>query len=132
MSEKITIIEGPTPTFQDVNGLWSHSLIESHLQHDTIFTELRATNGTSLVNRCRQAWLDQEPIYLEYRTEEGLPDELPIVAAHSKKSEEGDVLQLWLRLERGDVEIEIEYIDDDFDDGFDDYFDDDELDDMLD
>lgn len=112
MSDKITIIEGPTPVFQEVDGLWSYSLIESHLQHDTLFTELRAFNGNSLVERCRQAWRGQEPIYLEFRTKDGLPDQLPIVAAHNKKIEEGDVLQLWLLLERKDTEIEIKFIDD--------------------
>ena len=115
MSEKITIIEGPTPLFSEARGLWSYSLIESHLQHDTIYTELRAFDGDSLVERCRQAWRNQEPIHLEYSTEEGLPDQLPIVAAYCKETEEGDVLQLWLRLEHEDIEIEVEF-DDDFDD----------------
>ena len=115
MSEKITIIEGPTPEFQEVRGLWSYSLIESHLQHDTIRTELRAFDGPSLVDRCRQAWKYQEPIQLEFRNEHGFPEQLPIVAAYCDETEEGDVVQLWLRLEREDIEIELEY-DDEYDD----------------
>ncbi len=122
MSDKITIIEGPTPLFKEVRGLWSYSLVESHLQHDTIFTELRAFKGASLVTRCLQAWRGQEPIYLEYRNTEGLPDQLPIVAAYCKETEDGDVLQLWLRLEREDFEIEVEYSDDYDDDDLDTLF----------
>ncbi|OQY34101.1 MAG: hypothetical protein B6I38_02745 [Anaerolineaceae bacterium 4572_5.1] len=125
MSEKITVIEGPTPIFQEVRGLWNYGLLESHLQHDTILTELRAFDGFALVERCQQAWSNQEPISLEYRTEEGLPAQLPIVAAYCDETDEGDVIQLWLRLERDDIEIELEY-DDKYDDEYDDEYDDDD------
>lgn len=119
MSKKITIIEGPTPVFQEVRTLWGYSLTESHLQYDVVATELRAFDGDSLVGRCHSAWKNHETINLEYRNNEGLPDKLPIVAAFSKETEEGDILQLWLRIEREDIEIEIEYDDGLDDDDFD-------------
>lgn len=118
MSEKITIIEGPTPVFQEVRGFWSYSLIESYIQQDTIFTELRAFDGFALVERCQRAWSNQEPVQLEYRSEEGLPAELPIVAAYCNETDEGDIVKLWLRLESEDPEIKFEYDDDDFDELF--------------
>lgn len=121
MSDKITIIEGPTPLFREANGLWAQSLIESHFEFETIFTELRAFDGSTLVKRCQKAWENQEAIFLEFRTEEGLTDQLPIVAIHHEETEEGDRLQLWLREEREEVEIELEY----------DEYDEDDLDDLF-
>lgn len=121
MSEKITIIEGPTPLFREANGLWAQSLIESHLQHETIFTELRAFDGKTLVKRCLKTWKKQDTIHLEFRNEQGLTDSLPIVAVHNEETEEGDRLQLWLQEEREEVEIELEF----------DEFDDDDLEDLF-
>lgn len=109
MSEKITIIEGPVPEFREVNGLWIQGVTESPLQFDTYYTELRAFDGASLVERCRDAWRDQGVITLEYRTESGLTDEIPIIAAHYDETEKGDILQLWVRQIREDVEFEIKY-----------------------
>lgn len=117
MTEKITIIEGPTPEFQEVNGLWIQGVAESPGQYDTYFIELRAFDGSSLVDRCSSAWEKNEPIVLEYRTETGLTDEISIIAAHLEETDEGDVIQLWVRQPREDVEFELK-----FDDNDDEYF----------
>jgi hypothetical protein len=119
MAEKITIIEGPTPEFREVNGLWIHGVAESPGQYDTYYTELRAFNGVSLVDRCSAAWQRNDSVVLEYRTEDGLTDEITIIAAHFENTDEGDVLQLWVRQPREDIEFELK-----FDDGDDeeDYF----------
>jgi hypothetical protein len=90
-----------------------------------VFTRLRTFNGPALVERCHRAWRDQRNIQLEYRTMEGLPAEVPIVAARHTTTEEGGMLLLWLRLTDNEVELEINY-DDDYDE--DDEFDDDEED----
>lgn len=115
MTEKITIIEGPTPEFNEVNGFWIQGVAESPGQYDTYFTELRSFEGYSLVDRCSNAWKKNESIVLEYRTESGLTDEITIIAAHFEETDDGDLLQLWVRQPREDVEFELK-----FDDGDDD------------
>jgi hypothetical protein len=119
MEEKITIIEGPPPTFEAIPDLWVHGLVEGAMQSDMVMTRLRTFNGEDLVDRCNRAWARQRDIQLEYRTMEGLKAEAPIVAARNMETEEGDMLLLWLRLTDDSVELEIGY-DDDFDDDEDD------------
>lgn len=119
MDEKITIIEGPPPTFEAIPDLWVHGLTDGMTQTDIVVTHLRTYNGPTLVERCHRAWRNQKNITLEYRTLEGLPAEVPIVAARNMKTEEGDMLMLWLRLTDDGVGLEIGY-EDDFDDDFDD------------
>lgn len=113
MTEKITIIEGPTPEFQEVNGLWVQGVSESPSQFDTYYTELRAFNGYSLVERCISTWQRNESIVLEYRTETGLTDEITIIAAHYDETEDGDLLQIWVRGPREEVEFEFNFDDSD-------------------
>jgi hypothetical protein len=113
MAEKITIIEGPTPEFREVSGLWIQGVVESPDQFETFFTELRAFDGPALVERCQDAWRNNELVVLEYRAESGLTQEITIIAAHFEESEEGDLLQLWVRHPREDVEFEIKYDDGD-------------------
>ncbi len=113
MTEKITIIEGPTPEFREVNGLWIQGVADSPGQFDTYFTELRAFDGYSLVDRCINAWQNKESIVLEYRTEAGLTDEITILAAHNEESDDGDLIQLWVRQPREDVEFELNFDDSD-------------------
>jgi hypothetical protein len=112
--EKITIIEGPTPTFEQIPELWVHGLTEGAMQSQMVMTRLRTFDGASLVERCNKAWHSQRDIQLEYRSSEGLNAEAPIVAARTMETEEGDMLLLWLRLPDDSVELEIGY-DDDFD-----------------
>ena len=92
MTEKITIIEGPTPEFREVSGLWIQGVAESPEQYDTYFAELRAFDGLSLVDRCSTAWGKNETIVLEYRTETGLVDEITIIAAHLEETDDGDLM----------------------------------------
>ena len=113
MTEKITIIEGPTPEFQEVNGLWVQGVSESPGQFDTYYTELRAFDGFSLVDRCSTAWHRNDSVVLEYRTETGLTDEITIIAAHYEETDDGDLLQLWVRQPREDVEFEFKFDDND-------------------
>jgi hypothetical protein len=113
--EKITIIEGPTPTFEQIPELWVHGLSEGAMQSEMVMTRLRTFNGPSLVERCNRAWRNQRDIHLEYRTPDGLNAEAPIVAARNLETDEGDMLLLWLRLPDDSVELEIGY-GDNFDD----------------
>jgi hypothetical protein len=115
MDDKITIIEGPTPNFESITDLWVHGLAEGTTQANVFITHLRTINGPSLVERCHRAWRSQKNINLEYRNQEGLNAEVPIVAARTVKTEEGDMLMLWLRFTDNAVELEIGY-EDEFDD----------------
>ena len=113
--EKITIIEGPTPTFEQIPELWVHGLSDGAMQSEMVMTRLRTFNGPSLVERCDRAWRNRRDIQLEYRAPDGLNAEAPIVAARNIETDEGDMLLLWLRLPDDSVELEIGY-GDDFDD----------------
>ena len=126
MDEKITIIEGPPPTFEAIPDLWVHGLTEGMNQTDMVVTHLRTFNGPSLVERCNRAWSELKNINLEYRTMEGLQAEVPIVAARTVKTDEGDMLMLWLRFADNAVELEIGY-DDEIGDDDDDW----DLDDLT-
>ncbi|MDZ7843294.1 MAG: hypothetical protein U5K99_00595 [Anaerolineales bacterium] len=118
MTEKITIIEGPTPNFQEVNGLWIQGVTESPGQFETFFTEVRTFDGAALVDRCRSSWNEREAVFLEFRTEAGLTDEIPIIAAHVDETDEGEVLQLWVRQLREEVEFELKFDDGDDEDEY--------------
>jgi len=113
MDDKITIIEGPSPTFELIPDIWVHGLVEGSLQAEVVATRLRTFDGSSLVDRCQRAWQKGQTIYLEYRTQEGLPDEVPILAARNLDTEEGDVLLLWVRFPDDSIEVGIDYADDD-------------------
>lgn len=98
MDDKITIIEGPTPVFEDTNDGWAIGLNESPMLYDTLFTQVRTFNGPALVERCHHAWKKNSTIYLHYRNDMGLEEKAPIVAARSVETDDGQVLLLWLRL----------------------------------
>ena len=123
MEDKITIIEGPPPTFESVTDGWVIGVSESPNLGEVVMTRLRTFNGPELVERCHRAWRHQQPIYLEYRTEEGLQEQAPIVAARYLETEEGHLLLLWLRLVDEGVELQFGYDDDsgDNEDGDTDY-----------
>jgi hypothetical protein len=121
MDNKITIIEGPTPNFDSVdtdfimgiNG-WTAGLTEGPYLYDTARTTLRTFNSSALIERCHKAWAHKATMYLEYRDPIGMKQEVPIIAARSVDSEDGEMLILWVRKE---PEIdEEEDIDMDFDD----------------
>jgi hypothetical protein len=117
MDDKITIIEGPTPTFETVDDGWAIGLNESPYLYDTFVTRLRTFNSHALVERCHRAWNDQSSMFLHYRNDIGMEEKVPIVAARSIDSQEGQVLVLWIRLQPDDTETEIDISDDD-DDNF--------------
>jgi hypothetical protein len=112
MDEKITIIEGPPPTFEAVNEGWVLGLNESPKLAEMAITRLRTFNGPALVERCYRAWRDHQAIQLEFRTPEGLERLAPIVAARTIEVDEGQMLLLWVRLDAEEVELELGYEDD--------------------
>lgn len=97
--EKITIIEGPPPTFEPALDHWVIGQTEGPGLAYTVRCVLRAANGPALVERCRNAWEDGRDVVLEYRTYDGLNEEALILVARHEETDEGDVLQLWLRLD---------------------------------
>jgi hypothetical protein len=112
MEDKITIIEGPPPTFEAVNDSWVLGLNESPTLGEVAVTRLRTFNGPALVERCHRAWRNHQSIHLEFRTQEGLQQQAPIVAARYLETEEGHLLVLWVRLTDEEVELELGYEDD--------------------
>lgn len=112
MQEKITIIEGPSPTFELVEEGWSTGVMEGPTLYGVALTHLRTFNGGELVERCHRAWKKQEAIHLEYRDEEGTHKEAPIVAARNAATDEGEMLMLWVRLPDEEIELAFGYEDD--------------------
>lgn len=134
MEDKITIIEGPTPTFEAIHEGWVLGLAETPSLTNMAVTRLRTFNGPQLVERCHRAWREKENIFLEYRGEDGLEKSAPIVAARYLDVDEGHLLLLWVRLVDEEVEVEFDFDesdleddldDDDYDDNVDDFDDDD-------
>ena len=97
-TEKITIIEGPTPQFEPPHEAWPQSVTEGPTMWKVAMTRLRTFNGPALVQRCWNAWDKGEPIHLEYRNDEGLTQLAKIVAARCSEVSEGQVLFLYVRL----------------------------------
>ncbi len=118
--EKITIIEGPPPTFELVAEPLLYGLTEGPVPTQVALCRVRTFNGPALVERCYRAWRAGQTIRLEYRTEEGLTRQAPIIAVRWVELPEGDALLLWVRLRDDEIEVELDYFDedeDDFDDG---------------
>ncbi len=106
MDNKITIIEGPPPVFEAVGEIWVSGLNESPILYETMQTRLRTFNGPALVERCHRAWRHHETMYLIYRNEMGLEESAPIFAARTIKTNDGDVLLLWVRQETEEEEAD--------------------------
>jgi len=117
MEEKITIIEGPSPVFEVVDEGWSTGVLEGPVLYGVALTHLRTFNGGELVERCYRAWKKQESIQLEYRDEDGNNKQAPILAARSAHSEEGEMLMLWVRLPDEEIELAIDYDDEEGEEG---------------
>ena len=115
MEDKITIIEGPTPVFEPVQDGWALGQNETSIFSFTALTRLRTFNGRALVERCYRRWNERLPIHLHYRDEIGLEQYAPILAARCVATQDGDVLLLWLHIERDDMELEINADDSDDD-----------------
>lgn len=119
MEDKITIIEGPTPVFESVQGGWALGLNETRHFSITALTRLRTFNGPALVERCYRRWSQRQPITLHYRDEAGLEVTAPILAARSVDTDDGHMLLLWLHIQRDNMELEFKSDDDSTDDDFD-------------
>ncbi len=119
MEEKITIIEGPPPVFEPVGDGWVQGLHESPTLANMALTRLRTFNGAALVERCHRAWRSHQAIPLEFRSSEGLIQDVPIVAARHLETDEGQMLLLWVRVDEDTIEVETG-LDDDSDESDDD------------
>lgn len=117
--EQITIIEGPTPTFESIQDGWALGLNEGPHFYDLSLTRLRTFNGPSLVERCYRAWHSGTSISLHYRNRLGLEDRAPILAARSIETEDGHVLLLWIRRTAQQLadDLDLGHIEDDPDHG---------------
>jgi hypothetical protein len=113
MDDKITIIEGPTPVFEPVQDGWALGLNETNSFSITALARLRTFNGPALVERCYKRWKQQQPIILHYKDELGLEATAPILAARSVETDDGQVLLLWLHIERDEADMEDEIDEDD-------------------
>jgi hypothetical protein len=123
MDDKITIIEGPSPTFEAVGDGWALGLNESPLLYNIALTRLRTFNGSALIERCHKAWRSQNTMNLVFRDMDGLESNAPIVAARALDTNDGQMLLLWVRLDYDEDEVEVDD-DSDFDDPGDELFDD--------
>ncbi len=101
MDNKITIVEGPTPTFETVNANWAESICEASSPGYIMMTNLRTMNGPALLERCHHTWSQCDTMYLHYRNTIGLEERIPIVAAESLDTEEGQKLILWVVMPPG-------------------------------
>ena len=113
MDDKITIIEGPPPSFEVVDDGWAVGLTECSELFDLAVTRLRTFNGPALVERCHKAWHDRSAMFLHYRTPLGLEERAPIMAARAVETHEGHVLLLWVRRRPEESETEFDTDDDD-------------------
>lgn len=113
MDDKITIIEGPTPAFENIEDGWALGQNEGPSLYDLAVARLRTFNGPALVERCHRAWKDQSAMFLHFRNEIGLEEKVPIMAARAVETSDGNVLLLWLRLEPQESEAETGIDDDD-------------------
>lgn len=112
MDDKITIIEGPPPVFENIDDGWALGLNESPVLYDTALTRLRTFNGPALVERCHRAWSKHSEICLHYRDELGLEAKAPILAARAVDGSNGQVLYLWVRRDLDESETDTEVDDD--------------------
>ncbi|MAT45383.1 MAG: hypothetical protein CL609_23895 [Anaerolineaceae bacterium] len=116
MDDRITIIEGPPPDFEYIDDGWALGLNEGPALYDLALTRLRTFNGPALVERCYRAWRRKDTIFLHYRNDFGLEEKVPIMAARTLDSGEGQVLYLWIRRKAGEIEYDFDFdIDDDED-----------------
>ncbi|MGV8050710.1 MAG: hypothetical protein AB2L21_10290 [Anaerolineaceae bacterium] len=105
MDNKITIIEGPTPTFEPIQDsfvqgsatAWTAGILEGPYLYNMAMTTLRTFNSQNLLERCLDAWKNKQTMFLEYKDRIGLKKQSPIIAARAMNVEEGELLLLWVR-----------------------------------
>ncbi|OGO17744.1 MAG: hypothetical protein A2Z14_06685 [Chloroflexi bacterium RBG_16_48_8] len=121
--EKITIIEGPPPTFEASSDPLLLGMAEGPSPMQVVMCHLRTNNGPELTERCYRAWKKGDTIRLEFKSEEGLTLQAPIVASRWAELPEGHLLMLWVRMDDEDIAIDLNLDLDDFNGDFDDEFD---------
>ncbi len=92
MNNKITIIEGPTPTFEAINTEWALAMVEAPMNYEVVTTNLRTLNGQELLERCNDTWAQQETMVLQYRNQVGLernPDHRRTLRGYGRRAEIG-------------------------------------------
>ena len=97
-TERITVVEGPTPTFEPHTEPWLLAISEGPELPFTGRCMLRTLDGDALLQRCRKAWQQGRSTCLEFTNKVGMPEEVLILAARVGEVEAGEVLHLWLRL----------------------------------
>jgi hypothetical protein len=115
MEDKITIIEGPPPNFEDVHEGWPLGLNESPSLHKLAMTRLRTFNGPALVERCYRAWHKGQTMQLEFRAADGLIHKTPIVASRTLEVDDGQLIFLWVRFTEQEALMELGADDDQYD-----------------
>ena len=95
----ITIVEGSSPEFMEVDTDWTASLAEGCFPAIVATCETRTLNGESLVERCRLAWQEGRPARLDFPQPDGARAEVDIVAARWEQLPEGQKLILWVKVE---------------------------------
>jgi hypothetical protein len=95
--DKITIIEGPPPIFEEIMDGWALGVSETTGRFHLSITTLRTFNGPSLLERCHKAWRNGGMMSLHFKDEIGLVQSVPILAARSLETPDGQVLFLWVR-----------------------------------
>jgi hypothetical protein len=117
MDDRITIIEGPPPVFEEIEDGWALGLNEGPAIYSLALTRLRTFNGPALVERCHRAWNNQTTINLHYRNDMGLEETAPIMAVRSVDTNEGHMLLMWCRRKPDEIEEDADLGDEeDFDD----------------
>lgn len=111
--EKITIIEGPPPVFENALETWALAIAEGITVPHAVRCLVRTMNGATLVERCKNAWKEGRDVYLEYRDRDGFEEQALIVAVRAGAQDEGEVLHVWLRLARPLPEVDLVFDDED-------------------
>lgn len=105
-TERITVVEGPTPAFEPNTEPWLLAMSEGPTIPFTGRCLLRTLDGDALLERCRKAWQHGRAACLEFTNMAGITEEALILAARVGEVEAGEVLHLWLRLNSWPEELE--------------------------
>ena len=117
--ELITIIEGPTPEFQPAPHRWLQSMHEGPIDQMVALCQLRTNNGLDIMERCQQAWSEFRLVKLDFPDELRMRQQVDVISMRLDKTDEGDVLLLW-------IAEPVDLIEEEEGEGFDGYEDDDD------
>jgi hypothetical protein len=93
--EFITIVEGPTPDFAPTSSQWPLGLQEGPISTSCAVCKLRTFDGEAMAARCHNAWKEGRPVRLDYPDQQGVRQEVDIIAVRTETVDDGDVLYLW-------------------------------------